>query len=263
MVFFLFGVLVISSGCGLFIGGWNINNYIGTWEQDFDFTGEEIRIEGSNGSVIVEVWDEPRVEVTAKWSAKVDNYEFQPIIQKDGSSLSISIDNKDRDLGGVSYVVSVPKGVNLTLRSSNGRVSVSGEALNALDIQTSNGSAMVDSAGPGQLTINTSNSWVRISNWNGEINSNTSNGAITAILNKLESGEYSFITSNGGISVSVDPESKFDLHASTSNGNIRNSISGNWSPIPSGRTHSGSYNGGGAKLTLRSSNSNIQLLPVN
>ena len=256
--------IMITSGCGLMVvGDWSLTNYTGTWEQEFDFTEGEITIEGSNGTITVNVWDQPRVEVSAKWSAKADNYDFQPIINHDENSLSIASDRSDRTLSGTRYVISVPKGTSLNLRSSNGGINVSGEALDNLDIRTSNGRALVDNAGTGELVVNTSNGLARVNGWTGNVYCNTSNGAITAIMDRLETGEYTFITSNGGISVSVDPDSSFSVQASTSNGSIRNSLSGNWSQQPSGSSHTGSYNGGGASMTIRTSNSNVQMLPAN
>lgn len=259
----LTGVMLIGSGCGIIVvGDWNIISHNGTWEDDFEFSGSEINVEGFNGTITVEVWDQPRIKVTAKWSAKIDNYDFQPIIEADEDSFSITVNRDDRQLGGARFVVYVPKDTSLKLRTSNGRVTVSGLALNSLDISTSNGAAMVENQGAGHLVINTSNGLARIDGWQGDVYCNTSNGAITAILGEVATGEYTFITSNGGVSLSVLPGSGYDLQANTSNGSIRNSLSGSWTPEPSGSSYSGSYNGGGAKITIRTSNSNIQILPA-
>lgn len=264
-ILFLFAMM-FSSGCGLLVlGDWNFMTYSGSWEQEYDFSGKEVSIEGFNGSITVNVWEESRVSVAAKWSAKVENYQFNPIIELDENRLYVGSPRNDRDLGGVRYVVSVPEGMTVKLHTSNGGVSVTGGVLDELDISTSNGSALVDCAGTGQLTINTSNSPARISGWLGEISCTTSNGAITAIVDKLEDGEYTFTTSNGGISVSVDADSKFDIQAYTSNGSVRTSLEAEWKPElkTSESSYQGRYNGGGAYVTARTSNANIQLLPSN
>jgi DUF4097 and DUF4098 domain-containing protein YvlB len=259
-VFVLLSVILVavSSGCRLTWKNWN---YQGFWEQEYDFAGQEINIEGSNGSITVNVWAEPWVKVTAKWSAKVDAYQFEPEIQEDESRLAISSTKRDRHLSGTSYIVSVPKDAVLKLRSSNGAISVSGDPLESLDIHTSNGPVNVSSAGRGKLTVTTSNGRVQISNWEGEIGCTTSNGSIRAILSRVERGEYSFITSNGEISVAVASDSQFELHASTSNGRVGTALPGEWTSQPSGTHYHGSYNGGGAKLTLSTSNNNLRLLP--
>lgn len=260
----LIGLVVFSSGCGMVVvGDWNFMTYNGSWAQDFDFSGNQVTIEGANGNITVIVSDNPKVEVTANWSAKVDNYEFRPVISQDEDSFSIARDRNDRDLSGTNFIVTVPKGIKLDLRTSNGRVSVNGEALESLKVDTSNGAVMVDNAGSGMLIVDTSNGLARISGWRGQINCATSNGAITAILPQLDSDNYVFTTSNGGISITVAPSSSFEISANTSNGSIRSSLPGNWSEAPSGTKYSGSYNGGGASITLRTSNSNIQLLPGN
>lgn len=260
----LTGSLAISSGCGMFvIGDWNFTSHYGTWEDEFSFSGQEVVIEGFNGSITVEVWEESRVEVSVTWSAKVDNYIFSPLIQDDPKQLLIAAPGSDRDLSGTSFVVSVPQGIRLTLITSNGRVSVSGCELSELFISTSNGAAMVETQGTGELNISTSNGLVRVSDWQGNISCTTSNGAITAILNEVTDGEYIFITSNGGISLSTHSDSRFELMANTSNGNIRTSLEGDWLPQFSESDYTGSYNGGGASITARTSNGNIQLLPEN
>lgn len=256
--------LALTSGCGLLtVADWNVITYNGTWEQEYDFTGEELIIEGFNGIITVDVWEEPRVEVEAMWTAKVDNYTFSPAVKEDEEILSIVASRSDRDLSGANFMVSVPRGINLVLKTSNGRVSVSGHELADLSISSSNGAAMVESPGTGRLTIHTSNGMARISEWCGDISCTTSNGAITAIICLVTEGEYSFTTSNGGISVLTNPESKFDLRAHTSNGGLSSPLQGNWSSTPVGTSYTGRYNGGGASLTVRTSNGSIQILPHN
>lgn len=252
------------SGCHqLPVGDWNIVSYSGTWEQEYDFTGTELIIEGFNGIITVDVWDEPRVEVEAMWTARVENYTFSPAVEVGKDKFSIVASRSDRDLSGASFVVSVPRGINLVLKTSNGRVSVSGYKLADLSITTSNGAAMVESPGTGRLIIDTNNGMARISEWCGDISCTTSNGAITAKICLVAEGEYSFITSNGGISVLTSSESKFDLRAHTSNGGLSSTLEGNWSPEPRGANYTGSYNGGGASLTARTSNGSIQILSHN
>jgi len=253
--------MVLAGGCNITTIGLNPVSCQGIWEQEYDYCGQEISIEGFNGSMTVDAWNEAKVKVTVHWSAKVDNYQFSPAVRLDEGQISLSSPRGYRDLGGTNYTISVPKGAAVVLINSNGRVNVTGEALARLNISSSNGSVMVDNAGTGLLTIRTSNALARVSKWKGAIDCATSNGSITAILDQIVDGSYSFVTSNGGISVSASPQSKFVLKAATSNGIIRNSLAGEWSAVPSGTSFSGQYNGGGAILTTRTSNGNVQLLP--
>ena len=80
-----------------------------------------------------------------------------------------------------------------------------------------------------------------------------------AHLGKIDKGMYSLSSSNGSIRVFVQEDSAFDLSASTSNGRINSELGGSWSPDISGKAYNGAYNGGGARLVLRTSNSNIWL----
>jgi DUF4097 and DUF4098 domain-containing protein YvlB len=96
----------------------------------------------------------------------------------------------------------------------------------------------LDGSGSGLLFVNTRNGSIEIGSWAGEVDASTSNGAIR---------------------VYVEEASAFDLSASTSNGRISADLSGNWSREVTGTNHDGLYNGGGARLILRTSNSNIWL----
>jgi|GEM_PF-2369890 len=250
---------LLSSGCSVF-GDFSLTNYKGTWEQEFEFTGEEISAQGVNGTITVDVWEQPKLKVVADWSARVPNYQFNPRLEQSESSFSILSDTGDRNLSGTSYTLFVPQNTDLVLRTSNGGISVSGAMLADLDVKTSNGAVMVENAGDGLLQIETSNGLARVSHWQGEITCTTSNGGITAILGQITQGDYTFTTSNGGISVSVHPDSRFHLIASTSNGNIRTTLPGQWTPQLEDTSYVGNYNGGGASFILRSSNSSIQVL---
>lgn len=253
-------LVVSASGCGIvFVGdGWNFQNYTGDWSDTYNFDAGKLTVAGVNGNIAVEIWDKNEVQAEARWTAKTATYQFSPEVEESQGALSLTLPS-DRELSGVSWTVKVPQGLDLVIRTSNGRVYVSGEGYGAVKVNTSNGRVNLDGSGTGELNVNTSNGSVDIQSWIGEVDISTSNGSITANLGKISEGRYSLTTSNGTIRVHLEDDSTFDLTASTSNGKINNELNGTWSKLISGNSHDGLYNGGGARLILRTSNSNIWL----
>jgi DUF4097 and DUF4098 domain-containing protein YvlB len=249
-----------GTGCGIiFVGdGWNYTNYIGDWSGTYDFAAGDLVVEGTNGSITILAWDEEVVRAEARYTAKTADYLFSPAVVEEDGLLSLS-PPRDRDLSGVSWTLQVPRGLNIAVRTSNGRISILGEGFGAVTADTSNGRVLLEGSGQGQLVVNTSNGSVDIANWTGEMDITTSNGSITAHLGKIEAGRYSLTTSNGSIRAFLEEDSAFELSASTSNGRIRTELEGDWSQDISGTSYRGAYNGGGASLTLRTSNANIWL----
>lgn len=256
----LLSLSLAGAGCSItFVGdGWTWANYTGSWSETYDLATGNLEVEGTNGSITVVVWDEETVQAEAQYTAKVSDYQFSPIVTEEDGRLSLSLP-RDRDLSGVSWTVQVPQGLDITARTSNGRISIVGEGYGAVTADTSNGKVILEGSGQGLLSVNTSNGSVNIASWTGEMDITTSNGSITAHLGQVVDGQYSLVTSNGSIRVFLAEDSAFDLSASTSNGRIRSELEGNWSRIISGTNYRGAYNGGGASLTLRTSNSNIWL----
>lgn len=256
----ILALALLASGCGVVVidNGWNFRNYNGDWTSTYQFTTGRLTVAGANGSITIEVWDKDEVRADARWSAKTESYDFQPVVEEKDGVLSLTLP-KDRDLSGVSWVIRVPQGMDVVARTSNGRVDIRGAGFGEVTVNTSNGRVNLDGSGSGLLYVNTSNGSIEIRSWAGEVDASTSNGSITAWLGEITGGRYSLTTSNGAIRVYVEEASAFDLSASTSNGRISADLSGNWSREVSGTNHDGLYNGGGARLILRTSNSNIWL----
>lgn len=257
----ILALVIFAPGCSiLFLGdGWNLNNYTGVWSGTYDFTAGHLMVAGSNGSITVEVWDRDEVRADAHWTAKTDVYQFFPKVEESDGVLSLKLPS-DRELSGVSWTVQVPQGLDVTARTSNGRITLLGDGYGAVTADTSNGRVVLEGSGQDLLYVNTSNGSVDVARWTGEeVDITTSNGSITAHLGKIDKGMYSLSSSNGSFRVFVQEDSAFDLSASTSNGRINSELGGSWSPAISGKAYNGAYNGGGARLVLRTSNSNIWL----
>lgn len=249
-----------ATGCGItFIGdGWNLTNYTGEWSNTYDFAQGHLLVAGTNGPITVEVWDGEEVRAEARWTAKTDLYQFSPRVEEGMDLLSLYLPS-DRELSGVSWIVQVPSGIDVTARTSNGKITILGDGYGAVTADTSNGKVVLEGAGDALLYVNTSNGSVDVASWVGEVDITTSNGSITAHLGKILEGKYNLASSNGSIRVFIEEDSAFDLSASTSNGRINSDLDGTWSQAFSNTSYDGTYNGGGARLTLRTSNSSIWL----
>jgi len=261
LLILLTATALLAGACTLVISGdgLTIEHYKGTWEETYAFSSGAVTVQGGNGSITVETWDKEEVLVQAHWTARTESYQFAPLVEQEGDSLSFAAP-WNNELRGVTWILKVPPGLSVTARTSNGRVNILGGEFGNVTVETSNGRVTVEGSGKGMLTINTSNGGVTVREWNGETDITTSNGAITAFLGKITDGNYRLSSSNGTLRVFVDRDSAFALTASTSNGRINSDLTGAWSQMPTGSSYTGTYNGGGALLNLHTSNSSIFLL---
>lgn len=107
-----------------------------------------------------------------------------------------------RESWSVSYRLSVPSQVSLTLKSSNGGISVS-------DVD-------------GRLDANTVNGGLKLANVSGEVRGRTSNGGIDVDLDGSTwvGAGLDVQTSNGGVRLRIPEQYSARLEASTENGGL-------------------------------------------
>jgi DUF4097 and DUF4098 domain-containing protein YvlB len=141
----------------------------------------------------------------------------------------------------VDFTVHVPRGVNLSAKTVNGRISAQDLSGN-VETRTVNGSS----------TISTS----------GYANAKTVNGKIDVRMgNPNWSGDLSFKTVNGAIHVWLPRRANFTIQAKSLNGDIEAQAfrlteqSGRWI----GHSLSGTVGDGGRSLTLKTINGAIAL----
>jgi RNA polymerase sigma factor (sigma-70 family) len=171
----------------------------------------------------------------------------------------------------------VPPGAGLDLRTSNGKVTVSGGtgdaavtssngrievkgSKGALRLKTSNGGIRVE-GGSGQLDLRTSNGPIDVKAAKAKVSAHTTNGSIR-FAGSLADGEHSFETSNGGVSVALPADARFHLDAQTSNGRV---TCGFAHKKPEGKSKSRLQTTVGenpaVSLKLRTSNGNVAVQP--
>lgn len=175
-------------------------------------------------------------------------------------------DIKVQDLNGKAHVRT--SGGNITLAKVSGDVDAStsggdvrlGEGLGTVRLRTSGGNISVDHA-VGVTDLNTSGGDIRIGAVDSSLDARTSGGNVTADRLGAFTGDSRLETSGGNVSVNVPKSLGFELEASTSGGQVNASgLTITINKGGAGRSKlSGTVNGGGPRLKLRSSGGDISV----
>ena len=144
-----------------------------------------------------------------------------------------------------------------SLRTSGGGIRV-GDVTGNLEARTSGGSISIQRAS-GRVRAETSGGGIKVEDVAGSIDARTSGGSVEARISRQPDGDCYLGTSGGGVRVSLAPDLRFNVDARTRGGRVRSAlpllVSGNLG----GSRVEGELNGGGPKLTLRTSGGNIHL----
>lgn len=117
-----------------------------------------------------------------------------------------------------SFDIAVPALGAVNLRSTNGRISITGLEGTAI-ARTSNGAIVIqDFAGP--VSASTSNGAIKVTSATASVDADSSNGAITITLTDANPGPVNLKTSNGSIDLTVGAAFAGTLGARTTNGSV-------------------------------------------
>lgn len=200
-----------------------------------------------NGGVSVTGWDRQEIRVRAKvvasaeTQAEADQLASQIKVLSDGGTIRTD-GPRVRGEGGwsVSFDVMVPAQIALDLRTTNGGVSVRNVR--------------------GQLGLTTTNGGITLENVEGDVHGETTNGGVNATLsgNGWQGQGLDLRTHNGGVRLALPDGYSAHLEAGTTNGGISCefpvTVQGNIT-----RQLSTDIGGGGATLTLRTTNGGISI----
>jgi DUF4097 and DUF4098 domain-containing protein YvlB len=158
----------------------------------------------------------------------------------------------------INYYLQVPEESNLVLRTANGEVRVAGIRGN-VDAATTNGDVRVENV-KGNLDLLTTNGEVRLSDLEGGANAHTTNGSIVAEMRKLgPSGWVSLGTTNGNVETYFANDLKATLKATTTNGQVSIDFPMTREGVMTSKMIQGTIQGGGAKITLVTTNGNVEV----
>ena len=255
-----------------------------TVEERFDQTfplaaGGTLQIGNTNGAITVEAWDrdEARVEALKEVRGRTDaeardTLRRLQIVATPGAG-SLRIDTRYPSTGGggffdwlfgggvhrkVTYLLHVPRRVQLTARTVNGGVTLTGTRGKAV-LGTTNGTLTVAEV-DGPLELETTNGNIAVRHAAGAVRAETTNGSVEAELARLD-GKLSLESTNGALTVRLPSGVRATLDAETTNGSVRSDL-----PVTataaSSRHLRGAINGGGPQLELSTTNGSIRILAL-
>jgi hypothetical protein len=211
-------------------------------------TSGTLDVSGTNGGITVEGESRGDVRILAKVVATAeteqrakaiaDAVELKPTLEQVHADGPRNLQN--REGWSVSYRISVPRALNLSLRTSNGGITV----------------REVES----QITFRTSNGGVKLIGVSGDVRGQTSNGGVDVDLDGTAwIGEGLDIeTSNGGVKISVPENYSARLEARTENGGVNADYPGIVQDRR-GRDINVQLGSGGAPIKIRTSNGGVRV----
>ena len=141
--------------------------------------------------------------------------------------------------------------------TSGGSISL-GHCNGDANLKTSGGSIKAGNVN-GSLSAHTSGGKIAVGNVSGHLDAKTSGGSINARLEHQIQRPVSLITSGGSINLAVRPDFKAVLDAKTSGGRVICDLPVEVSGKFSKKAIEGAVNGGGPKITMKTSGGNIVL----
>lgn len=231
-----------------------------TFDKTFDLrAGSVVTVSNVNGRITVNAWDQPRVKVHAVKKVQGSGDDAREalgelkivVTQRDGS---LSFETKHPEEGNFGFLEWIFGG--------HGNYSVTYELMvprrSNLKIETVNGAVAVREV-TGHLEAETTNGGVDMFRCAGKVDASTTNGAIAVELLQVDKGQsMQFETTNGSITLTVPPTLAADLKAETTNGSIKTEL-----PITTRlfnrNSLAGTINGGGADVSLTTTNGRIEI----
>lgn len=160
---------------------------------------------------------------------------------------------------GCDFNVQMNMRIPVDITTSNGLIAVANTDAQAA-LETSNGPIEVTGTS-GVTTARSSNGAVRFTGHRGPLEVRTSNAPVTCAVDVLiPTDAVTLTTSNSSITLNIPDDTQADFDASTSNAEVTVSGFPSISYSRTDREHkSGTINGGGADVTLTTSNARIDI----
>lgn len=158
----------------------------------------------------------------------------------------------------VSYKITLPENYNVELDTSGGAIEIE-NLIGKIDAYTSGGSISLEDI-LGDVNIKTSGGGLDLDNIIGEINAKTSGGGITLKLPKNPNKASNVKTSGGSITAYLAKDVAVNLSAKTSGGSVSSDFEINGKMTK--RSMEGTINGGGPKLTLKTSGGSVRIKEI-
>lgn len=215
--------------------------------EDFERTvpfdpGGSFRLENANGTIDIETWNESNVKIEAEKRARNEDAlaDIEISVEGSGDSVEVStIHHRKRDQGQVDYHIYLPAEAQVSVRTANGGVTVTGIR--------------------GRVRAHSVNGSVTVEDISGDIEAETVNGAIRASYDRVADGSQRFSTTNGSIRLYLPSDAGGRLDAETVNGSIDVDF-----PVTVTRTNRhhlrGSFGNGSSSFEIETVNGSVKLL---
>lgn len=251
--------------------------------------GTKLEVESQHGAISVSTWDRSDVRIVAQHDPTI-----QVEIEQAGSSLNVHAMSRRGKKVDVSYTVTVPRWMDLSLSAVNGQITVRGvggrleasSVKGGVDVRGGTGFVEANSVeggvtitgARGQISANSVNAGVVVTDAQGTIDASTVNGSVQ--LRGIDSrsveattvngtvlyegtiyrdGRYTLNSHNGGITVAVPPGTNAHVSVSTFNGSFSASFPVTLTEARQSKNFSFVLGSGGAHLELHSFNGPIRL----
>ena len=210
-------------------------------------TAGTLGVSGTNGGISVQGESRGDVHILAKITATAET-EQQARAIAGAVQLKPTLDRvqaegprtQNREGWSVSYRISVPRALNLSLDTTNGGIVVR-DVESKIDFRTTNGG-------------------VKLSGLSGDVHGQTTNGGVDIDLDGTAwiGDGLEVQTTNGGVKIAVPDNYSARLEASTNNGGVHSDFGG-MTRDRSDRDINVQLGGGGAPIKIRTSNGGVRV----
>lgn len=223
--------------------------------------GGKLTIQTDAGSIRIATHDQPNIELTVKIENREgDEFSYRHELTDGNLSIFGEIERNNnwvRNLK-VEFDLLIPKDYNVELNTSGGALSVK-DLTGELKARTSGGSINIGNI-TGDVKLHTSGGSISTDTITGNLNAHTSGGSINVTIDKQFTQDAKLTTSGGSITAYLISDIQADIYASTSGGRVKSDfeIDG----IVKKMSVKGKINGGGPKLTLKTSGGSIKIKEI-
>lgn len=241
--------------------------FAGTLRKDFDKRirmpdGSLIDVQTVNGKINVDSWrrEEVRIhadiEVKARSRRQAEAFmkKVRIIVERDGDELRIEPEYPKKKGGGffdaifgrktqvkIDFQIRLPEESDLNLRTVNGNLEIE-------DVR-------------GDMRFKSTNGSITAHELAGSLDAGSTNGSVRIeMVDVRHSDTISLRTTNGGVRLTLPRDIEADVKASTVNGGISTDFPLNLRGKYSSKRLSGTINGGGCRIELKTTNGGIRII---
>jgi hypothetical protein len=230
-----------------------------TYNESFKVeAGGILDIQTDTGSIDIRTHKQPSIELVVKIESDDNNkFTYRTELSKGNLSIIGKLPTNNHWFKNVrvKFELTVPEDYNLELQTSGGSLSIE-DITGQVNARTSGGSIRVGNI-IGNVKLKTSGGSISTATISGNLNAHTSGGSIQTTINQQLTDDAKLTTSGGSITADLIEDIQVDLYAATSGGRVKIdfSVDGNIKK----QSVKGRINGGGPKLTLKTSGGSIRI----